>query len=92
MKIIIQPILSFRDLANGASFIEVNDVKNFTELSKYLSNQFPKLHEKIYMVDGTIRNSVLLFINDQQIHREDIPKTFFQDAMRIMLVPSIVGG
>ena len=59
---------------------------------KVIYDAYARFHERICTTEGGLRDSVLLFINDRQVHKENMHQAALTDGARIMVVPSIVGG
>lgn len=72
--------------------MEVPSAKTLAEVFQHLASQHPGFHERICTTDGRLRESVLIFVNDRQVHKENMYQTQLMDGARIMVVPSIAGG
>lgn len=90
MKITVHPTLSFRDFLGNYDHMDV-DVNSFPELFQYLKNEFPELYQAICLNDS-ILDSVLLFVNEKQIYKENLKDFKLEYGSKVMIVPSIAGG
>lgn len=91
MKVTLQPILGFRDLLGGLPDVQIA-AATLGEVFSWLAAAHPRLHEKVVAADGRLRDSVLLFVNDQQVDEGAITEAKLEDGARILVVPSIAGG
>lgn len=91
MKVTLQPILGFRDLLGGLSDVVIA-AATLGDVLSWLAAAHPRLHEKIVTSDGRLRDSVLIFVNDQQVDECAITEAKLEDGARILVVPSIAGG
>ncbi len=90
--IVVEPILSLRDLAPAAATIRFESVASFAELRGILKAECPGLYEGVFGPDGTLRDSVLLFVNQEKVGADEIECLVLADGDRVSLVPAIVGG
>ena len=78
-------------LTEGKSEITVdgNDVK---EILESLEKQFPGFKERLFDETGTLRKSVNLYINQEDIRFLDGENTEIKDGDEVSIIPAIAGG
>lgn len=91
VKVTLHPILGFRDLLGGVPSVVIA-AETLGDVFRWLATAHPRLHEKVVAADGGLRDSVLLFVNDQQIAEGTLSEAKLEDGDSILLVPSIAGG
>ena len=67
-------------------------VKNVEEVLADLCGRFPELKQNLYEDEGSIRNFINIYVNDEDIRYADGMQTGLKDGDRIQIVPSIAGG
>ncbi len=87
----VEPILNLRDLVPDGAALRFEAVPTFADLRGRLRTDCPGLYEGVFNGDGTLRDSVLLFVNQVNVG-SDADAIRLSDGDTIALVPAIVGG
>jgi molybdopterin converting factor small subunit len=54
--------------------------------------RYPELEANLYTDDGTLRQFVNIYVDDEDIRHLDGPNTMLDDGAELSIVPSIAGG
>jgi len=62
------------------------------QLVEELGRQFPAIGQHLKSADGTLRQFVNLYVNDEDIRFLGGPAYRFREGDQVLIVPSIAGG
>ena len=79
-------------MATGESEIHIEFTASFGELRQQLRRKCPNLYEGVFSADGSLRDTVLLFLNQEKVSADELNRLALKDADRLVFVPAIVGG
>ena len=82
------PLRSYTD---GQATVEATGTTVSDVLSD-LVQQYSDLQSNLYTEDGTLRQFVNIYVNDDDIRYLDGPDTAVEDGDDVSIVPSIAGG
>jgi molybdopterin converting factor small subunit len=89
VKVVIPTALAH--YTGGRDEIELAGASVGEVLAK-LGESFPELQPHIFTDDGTVRNFVNVFLNDENIRDLDNQDSSVSDGDEISLVPAVAGG
>ena len=82
---------ALRQYANGQDTIELAGTK-VGEVIDQLVGTYPELKGHLMDDDGTIRNFVNVYLNEDNLRGDDLVNAACKDGDEIMLVPAVAGG
>ena len=82
---------ALRQYANGQDGIELSGTK-VGEVIEQLVGTYPDLKTHLLDEDGTIRNFVNVYLNEDNLRGDDLVNAPCKDGDEIMLVPAVAGG
>ena len=91
MTVMVEMPSALRQFADNQDELD-SDGKNVEEVLADLCSRFPELKQNLYEDEGSIRNFINIYVNDEDIRYADGMKTRLKDGDRIQIVPSIAGG
>ena len=91
MTVMVEMPSALRQFADNQDVLD-SDGKNVAEVWADLCGRFPELKQNLYEDEGSIRNFINIYVNDEDIRYADGMKTGLKDRDRIQIVPSIAGG
>ena len=91
MTVMVEMPSALRQFADNQDELD-SDGKNVEEVLADLCSRFPELKQNLYEDEGSIRNFINIYVNDEDIRYADGMKTWLKDGDRIQIVPSIAGG
>ena len=91
MTVIVEMPSALRQFAYNQNELD-SDGKNVEEVLADLCSRFPELKQNLYEEEGSIRNFINIYVNDEDIRYADGMHTGLKDGDRIQIVPSIAGG
>ena len=91
MTVMVEMPSALRQFADNQDELD-SDGKNVEEVLADLCGRFPELKQNLYEDEGSIRNFINIYVNDEDIRYVDGMQTGLKDGDRIQIVPSIAGG
>ena len=91
MAVMVEMPSALRQFADNQDELD-SDGKNVEEVLADLCSRFPELKQNLYEEEGSIRNFINIYVNDEDIRYADGMQTGLIDGDRIQIVPSIAGG
>ena len=91
MTVMVEMPSALRQFTNNQDELD-SDGKNVEEVLADLCSRFPELKQNLYEEEGSIRNFINIYVNDEDIRYADGMQTELKDGDRIQIVPSIAGG
>ena len=91
MTVMVEMPSALRQFADNQDELD-SDGKNVEEVLADLCSRFPELKQNLYEEEGSIRNFINIYVNDEDIRYSDGMQTGLKDGDRIQIVPSIAGG
>ena len=91
MTVMVEMPSALRQFADNQDELD-SDGKNVEEVLADLCSRFPELKQNLYEEEGSIRNFINIYVNDEDIRYVDGMQTGLKDGDRIQIVPSIAGG
>ena len=91
MTVMVEMPSALRQFADNQDELD-SDGKNVEEVLADLCSRFPELKQNLYEEEGSIRNFINIYVNDEDIRYADGTQTRLKDGDRIQIVPSIAGG
>ena len=91
MTVMVEMPSALRQFADNQDELD-SDGKNVEEVLADLCSRFPELKQNLYEDEGSIRNFINIYVNDEDIRYADGMQTRLKDGDRIQIVPSIAGG
>ena len=91
MTVMVEMPSALRQFADNQDELD-SDGKNVEEVLADLCSRFPELKQNLYEDEGSIRNFINIYVNDEDIRCADGMQTGLKDGDRIQIVPSIAGG
>ena len=91
MTVMVEMPSALRQFADNQDELD-SDGKNVEEVLADLCSRFPELKQNLYEEEGSIRNFINIYVNDEAIRYSDGMQTGLKDGDRIQIVPSIAGG
>ena len=91
MTVMVEMPSALRQFADNQDELD-SDGKNVEEVLADLCSRFPELKQNLYEEEGSIRNFINIYVNDEDIRYADGMQTELKDGDRIQIVPSIAGG
>ena len=91
MTVMVEMPSALRQFADNQDELD-SDGKNVEEVLADLCGRFPELKQNLYEDEGSIRNFINIYVNDEDIRYADGMQTGLKDGDRIQIVPSIAGG
>ena len=91
MTVMVEMPSALRQFADNQDELD-SDGKNVEEVLADLCRKFPELKQNLYEDEGSIRNFINIYVNDEDIRYVDGMQTGLKDGDRIQIVPSIAGG
>ena len=91
MTVMVEMPSALRQFADNQDELD-SDGKNLEEVLADLCSRFPELKQNLYEEEGSIRNFINIYVNDEDIRYVDGMQTGLKDGDRIQIVPSIAGG
>ena len=91
MTVMVEMPSALRQFADNQDELD-SDGKNVEEVLADLCSRFPELKQNLYEDEGSIRNFINIYVNDEDIRYADGMQTGLNDGDRIQIVPSIAGG
>ena len=91
MTVMVEMPSALRQFADNQDELD-SDGKNVEEVLADLCSRFPELKQNLYEDEGSIRNFINIYVNDEDIRYMDGMQTGLKDGDRIQIVPSIAGG
>ena len=91
MTVMVEMPSALRQFADNQDELD-SDGKNLEEVLADLCSRFPELKQNLYEDEGSIRNFINIYVNDEDIRYADGMQTELKDGDRIQIVPSIAGG
>ena len=89
VEVLIPPQL--RRLCDGEEAVEVGP-GTLGEVLLQLQERFNGVYDRLCQPDGTVRGSVLVLVNDEDIRFLEESATPVKEADEISIVPAIAGG
>ncbi len=80
-----------RKLLDHESEVEVSGATIF-EAFKMLRSRYPQFVERMLERDGSVRRSVNIYVNEEDIRFLQNQQTTLQDGDEIRIIPAIAGG
>ena len=91
MTVIVEMPSALRQFADNSDELS-SEEKKVEEVFKELCQRFPELKQNLYEDEGSIRNFINIYVNDEDIRYGEGMQTQLKDGDRIQIVPSIAGG
>jgi molybdopterin converting factor small subunit len=91
MSAIVRIPTPLRAYTDGETDVPVN-AATVGEALAQLTNQYPKLRHHLYTDDGTLRNFVSVYLNDEAVRHLGGNDAVVEDGDTITIVPSVAGG
>ena len=91
MTVMVEMPSALRQFADNQDELD-SDGKNVEEVLADLCSRFPELKQNLYEEEGSIRNFINIYVNEEDIRYADGMQTELKDGDRIQIVPSIAGG
>ena len=89
VKVLIPTAL--RQYAEGLDTVELDGAK-VGEVLDNLASQYPNLKSHLFSDDGTLRNFVNVYVNEENIRSLDLNETAVSSGDEVTLVPAVAGG
>jgi len=89
VKVMIPTAL--RQYADGADTVELEG-ENVGQVLEKLTTDYPNLRTHLFASNGSLRNFVNVFVNDQNIRDTDQTETELKDGDEVAIVPAVAGG
>ena len=91
MRVVVHIPTPLRGYAGGRAEIPVEGA-TVGEAMRELTGLYPELRGHLYTDDGTLRNFVNVYLNEEEVRRLAGERTPVAEADTITIVPSIAGG
>lgn len=82
---------ALRQFADGHDTLDL-DGGTVADVMSQLADRFPELKKHLFADDGSVRNFVMVFVNEDDIRDKDNMKTALSDGDEVAIVPAIAGG
>ena len=91
MPVKVMTPTALHHFADGRDTIEL-EAENIGRVLEALADSSPQLRPHLFTDDGTVRDFVNLFVNDENIRDMQHQDTPVKDGDEIVIVPAIAGG
>jgi sulfur-carrier protein len=91
MSVQVQVPTVLRKHTNGARAVEV-DGANVAAVIESLETHYPGMRSELLSDDGTVRQFVNIYVNDEDIRYLDRLNTALTDGDRVAILPAVAGG
>ena len=91
MTVIVEMPSALRQFADNLDELS-SEGKKVEEVLVELCQRFPELKQNLYEDEGSIRNFINIYVNDEDIRYGEGIQTQLKDGDSIQIVPSIAGG
>ena len=91
MSVQVQVPTVLRKHTNGERVVET-DGANVAALIESLEAQFPGMRGELLSDDGSVRQFVNIYVNDEDIRYLDRLNTTLSDGDRVAILPAVAGG
>ena len=91
MTVIVEMPSALRQFADNLDEFS-SEGEKVEEVLVELCQRFPELKQNLYEDEGSIRNFINIYVNDEDIRYGEGMQTKLEDGDRIQIIPSISGG
>ncbi len=91
MSVQVQVPTVLRKHTNGARIVETEGA-NVAALIESLEAHYPGMRGELLSDDGTVRQFVNIYVNDEDIRYLDRLNTTLADGDRVAILPAVAGG
>ena len=91
MTVMVEMPSALRQFADNQDELD-SDGKNVEEVLADLCGRFPEFKQNLYEEEGSIRNFINIYVNDEDIRFLENLNTSLSPGDEVSIVPAIAGG